>query len=79
MSANGDSSRIQVEWDWFRFGLFLAFVYATFTALVFVLLRIDQSIAFVVAIVGGILFAAGIMMYVFYLTDRPQERTDSRN
>lgn len=69
MKANGnDESGTAVRTEWFRFGVYLAFLYATFTLAVFYLLRVvDQSIALVVTVVASVAFGVTITLYVLYL------------
>ncbi|APW97803.1 hypothetical protein CHINAEXTREME_08425 [Halobiforma lacisalsi AJ5] len=54
--------------NWFRFGIYLAFLYATFTLAIVYLLSLDQTFGLVAAVVGGIAFGLAIMIYVFYFT-----------
>lgn len=54
-----------VQKKWFRFGLAAAALYAAFTALVALLLRVDAELALVVAVVGSI--ASGVAVTVFAL------------
>ncbi len=53
--------------EWFRFGVSLAFLYATFTLGVFSLLRVNQSVALVVTVGASIAFGVAITVYVLYL------------
>lgn len=62
----GNDPAIQFERKWFRLGLALAFVYAGFTLLLVTLLRVDQTLAFAVAVVGGTLGALALMVFVRY-------------
>ncbi|WP_331234327.1 hypothetical protein [Natronorarus salvus] len=62
----GSDPGIRFERKWFRLGLALAFVYAGFTLLLVTLLRIDQTLAFAVAVVGGTLGALALMVFVRY-------------
>lgn len=68
MAANdGDGTGLSVQEGWFRFGVYLAFLYAAFTAVVFYLLRVDQTIGMVVAVAVSIVFGIAIMVYVLYV------------
>lgn len=67
MKANGgNESGISVRTEWFRFGIYLAFLYATFTLAIVYLLRVDQSLALLVAVVGSVTFGLAIIVYVLY-------------
>lgn len=65
MQPDGDLADVQVEWGWFRFGLVLAILYATFTLVVFYVLQVDETLGIAVAVGGGIFIGLAIMIYVF--------------
>ncbi|WP_436347120.1 hypothetical protein [Natronorubrum sp. FCH18a] len=65
---DGEGAGLSGRREWFRFGVYLAFLYATFTLGVFSLLRVNQSIALVVTVGASIAFGVAITVYVLYLT-----------
>ena len=72
VAANADpgtfaDTGIPFERKWFRFGLALAFLYATFTLVLVWLLAIDQTLALVVAAVGGTVGAIALWIFVRYV------------
>ena len=62
-----DDTAIPFEPAWFRLGVGLAFAYAGFTVLVVALLRVDPTLALVVATVGGTLGALALVILVRYV------------
>lgn len=64
---DGEGRGVSGQQEWFRFGVYLAFLYATFTLGVFYLLRVDQTIALVVTVGASIAFGVAITVYVLYL------------
>lgn len=64
---DSDGTGVPVRTEWFRFGLFLAFLYATSTLVVMFLLQQDQSVALLFAAVGSVAFGLAITVYVLYL------------
>lgn len=69
--GNADEIEFSMQNEWFRFGVFLAILYATFTLALFYLLRVDQTLALIVAVVMSIVFAVAITVYVLYFK-RPE-------
>ncbi|WP_117363504.1 hypothetical protein [Natrarchaeobaculum sulfurireducens] len=65
MQPDGDPAAVQVERGWFRFGVVLALLYATFTLVVFSVLQVDETLGIAVAVGGGVLIGVGVMIYVF--------------
>jgi hypothetical protein len=51
---------------WLWFGVALTVVYAAYTILILFLLRVDQSIALIVAVGGSVAFGLAIIVYVLY-------------
>lgn len=67
MSADeGAEADVSGQTRWFWFGIALAVLYAVYTILILVLLRVDQSIALVVAVGGSVAFGLAITTYVLY-------------
>ncbi|ADD04412.1 uncharacterized protein Nmag_0828 [Natrialba magadii ATCC 43099] len=68
MSSKGsDEVTFEIDEEWFRFGVYIAFLYAAFTLVIVYLLQFDQLIGLVVAVVGSIVFGLSIMVYVLYI------------
>lgn len=57
---------VPFEPKWFRLGVALAVIYATFTLVLVWLLAIDTTLALVVGVVGGTLGAIALMIFVLY-------------
>ncbi|SDR03231.1 hypothetical protein [Natronobacterium texcoconense] len=71
MAADDDGRtglEVSGQRDWFRFGVYIAFLYAGFTLVILYLLQFDTTVGLVVAVVGSILYGIGIMVYVLYFT-----------
>lgn len=67
MSANDDpETGIRFRRKWFRLGVAIALLHATFTLFVVGLLRVDRTLAIVVAAVVGIVGAAALVVFVLY-------------
>ncbi|OIB56785.1 hypothetical protein [Natrialba sp. SSL1] len=68
MSSKGsDETAFAIDEEWFRFGVYIAFLYAAFTLAIVYLLQLDQTIGLVAAVVGSIVFGLSIMVYVLYI------------
>ncbi|MHC3439036.1 hypothetical protein ACYJ1Y_13285 [Natrialbaceae archaeon A-gly3] len=57
----------EVERKWFRLGVVLAFLQATFVLVILVLFQIDPTLALTVAVVVGVLGGIGITVFVLYV------------
>ncbi|ELY93432.1 hypothetical protein C483_05693 [Natrialba hulunbeirensis JCM 10989] len=66
-SKDSDETAVTIDEEWFRFGVYIAFLYAAFTLAIVYLLRLDQTIGLVAAVVGSIVFGLSIMVYVLYV------------
>lgn len=63
---SGDTG-ISVRTEWFRFGIYLAFLYAAFTLIIVYLLRVDQLLGLLVTVVGSVALGLAITVYVLYI------------
>ncbi|TYL36318.1 hypothetical protein CV102_22935 [Natronococcus pandeyae] len=63
---SGDTG-ISVRTEWFRFGIYLAFLYAAFTLVIVYLLRVDRLLGLLVAVVGSVTLGLAITVYVLYI------------
>lgn len=63
---SGDTG-ISVRTEWFRFGVYLAFLYAAFTLIIVYLLRVDRLFGLFVAVIGSVALGIAITVYVLYI------------
>ncbi|MGM0605579.1 MAG: hypothetical protein ACQETB_07900 [Halobacteriota archaeon] len=63
---SGHDRRNPFERKWFRLGVAIAFLHAAFTALVLLLLGIDQQLALTVAVVVGTAGTIGLVVFIRY-------------
>lgn len=60
-------TNVPFERKWFRLGIVLAMLYATFTVLLLWLLTIDVMMAMIVGVVLGTISAIALMVFVLYI------------
>jgi hypothetical protein len=65
--SDGNGFGISTRNKWFRLGLAIAFLHATFTLLIVVLLQVDLVLAVTVATVVGTVGAIALTVFVLYV------------
>ena len=70
--------RDRIRRKWFRFGIVLAILYATFTLVLFVLFKASPRLGVLVGVVGGTVGAVVLTIFVLYVyrEDPPEDEKD---
>lgn len=64
---SGADTGLRFDRKWFRLGVAITFLYATFTVVLVWLLTVDVTLGIAFAVVGGTLGAIALSLYVLYV------------